>query len=197
MKLRTALLGALLAFAVASCGGSDGVDGTIDTSSAEAAEDSVDRALDEAQEALEDAGVSVDDAIEDAEAFGDGVADQLEAAQNAAGGGGATLTVGDETWTFDSLLCAFGPDEIGQEGAEFVVSSLQDGTQFYVSIDSFGHSVSLDDIENFADPSVSLRSTGDDFIVLDGKNFSGAAEFMDGTTDSFETTSGTFSGTCP
>ena len=56
----------------------------------------------------------------------------------ATGGGSKTLTVGDENWTFEPVLCALGPEEIGQEGAEFVLSSIQDGEQMFVSIDVLG-----------------------------------------------------------
>lgn len=104
------------------------------------------------------------------------------------GGGGATLTVGDESWTFDSVLCAFGEDEIGQEGAELVVSSIQDGLQLYVSIDSFGHSTTLDDVEDFENPSVGLLAGGpvaslgggeEEFIDVDGRDVTAEAQFTD------------------
>ena len=80
-----------------------------------------------------------------------------------------------------------------------MLSSINDGNQMYVSIDSFGHSVSLNDIEDFANPSISLSSTfgEEEFIVLDGKSFSGSTDFRDDASDSFETTPGSFSGTCP
>lgn len=141
---------------------------------------------------------SVEDLIEDPEGAVQDLADDLEETQQAVGGGSATLTVGDETWTFNSVLCAFGEAEIGQEGAVFVLSSIQDGMQFYVSIDSFGHSVSLDDIEDFENPSVSLATfNAGEFINLDGKKASGTAGFMDGTTDDFTETEGSFEADCP
>ena len=78
-----------------------------------------------------------------------------------------------------------------------MLSSIQDGMQMYVSIDSFGHSASLNDIEDFENPRVSVSSFGGDFLTLDGKNFSGSADFFDDTSDSFETIQGSVSGTCP
>lgn len=137
------------------------------------------------------------DETTDPEELADDLAGELEETQNVEGGGSATLTVGDQEWVFDSVLCAIGEEETGQEDAEFVLSSIQDGTQFYISIDSFGHSVNFDDIENFEDPSVSLASIGEDFIVVDGKNVSGETEFADGTAEGFATVPGSFSGTCP
>lgn len=143
--------------------------------------------------------VDAEDFIDDPEAAAEELAEDLEEVQAAVGGGSATLTVGGETWTFTSVLCAFGEDEIGQEGAEFVLSSIQDGLQMYASIDSFGHSVSLNDIQDFENPSVDLSTAfgGGEVIQVDGKNISAVAEFMDGTSDGFETVEGTFEATCP
>ena len=138
----------------------------------------------------EDAGGDLEDSIDE-------MAEDLEATQAAQGGGTATLVVGDQEWIFESVLCAFGEDQIGQEGAVFNLSSIQDGMQMYASIDSFGHSVSLTDIEDFENPSVSLDAFGGEFILLDGKTVTAEAEFTDGTSESFDTVTGTFTASCP
>jgi hypothetical protein len=127
----------------------------------------------------------------------DELTEDLEDQQQAQGGGSATLTVGDQTWTFAPVLCAFGEEMIGQEGAVFILSSIQDGMQMYASVDSFGESISLNDIEDFESPSVSLDAFGNAVISIDGKNISGEAEFVDETSDDFSTMVGTFSATCP
>ena len=127
----------------------------------------------------------------------DEMAENLEATQAAQGGGTATLVVGDQEWVFESVLCAFGEEQIGQEGAVFNLSSIQDGMQMYASIDSFGHSVSLNDIEDFENPSVSLDAFGGEFILIDGKTVTAEAEFTDGTSESFDTVTGTFTASCP
>ena len=88
-------------------------------------------------------------------------------------------------------------EEIGQEGAEFVLSSIQDGMQMYATTDRFGHSISLDDIEDFENPSVSLSSVGDGFINVDGKSVSADADFVDNAGDGTTPTAGTFEATCP
>lgn len=181
---------AALAVAAAACGGSD----TIDASN-------VDEAVQAAvEEALEDTDLAdtdlAEDLLESAVENAEELVEAQEAAQAVSGGGGFTLTVGDRSWTFDAVRCAFGEDEIGQEGAEFVLSGIQDGLQGYVSVDSFGDFVSLDDISDFENPSVGL-SAGGATIVIDGKNVSGTGDFLDSTSDSFETVTGTFSGTCP
>jgi len=131
---------------------------------------------------------------EDPEVVAEELSEGLEELQEQEGGGSATLTVGDQTWTFNSILCAFGEDQIGQEGAEFVLSSIQDGMQLYAAIDSFGRSVSLNDIENLSDPSVNLEAFGAD-VVVDGKNVSASGQFVDGTSDSFAEIEGTFEAT--
>jgi len=179
------------ALLVASCG-SDGEPAAVDGAP-------VDEVVEDATDAVDDAVdvVTSDDVLEDAADFAEDQADALEEVQEQQGGGSARLVVGDDEWTFDSVLCAFGEEEIGQEGAEFVLSSIQDGLQLYVSIDSFGHSISLDDIEDFENPSVSLSSEGDDFIVLDGTSVSAATEFIDFTGDDLTTTPGTLEATCP
>jgi len=170
MRLHALLLFTALTLTAAACGGSTSTDVGSDTS-----------------------GQSDNAAVTNAQETVDEITESVEEAQAASGGGSATLTVGDQSWTFSSLLCSF-----GDEDAEFVMSSIQDGTQLYASIDSFGHYVSLDDVSDFENPSVSIDSTGSyTDIVLEGKNFSATGEFLDGTTDSFERVPGTLNGTCP
>jgi hypothetical protein len=147
--------------------------------------------------AANDVVVDTADLIEDPEGVADDIAAGLEEQQDRQGGGGARFVVGDREWTFDSVLCAFGADQIGQEGAEFNLSSVQDGLQMYASIDRFGHSITLDDISDFENPSVQLSAEGDDFIVLEGKSVSAEAEFIDAVVDEFATVPGTFEATCP
>lgn len=173
-------------FLVASCGGNgDSATTAVDSSTGDESTIEVDETGEGEQE--DPATDLAEDLTED-----------LEETQAAQGGGSATFSVGDQTWTFDSVVCAVGEEETGQEGAELVLSSIQDGLQMYVSIDSFGHSITLDDIEDFENPVVSLSSTGDDFVSVDGKSISAQAEFTDGTSDDFtSTTPGTFQGVCP
>jgi len=122
------------------------------------------------------------------------------------GGGSATLTVGDETYSFSNYECAFGEDETGNTDVEFSSQAFGESatgaqTQLTVDITLGIHAVNLDDIDNFEDPSVSWSAesgiTGDFEIQIDGNEISAEANFLDGTTDDIETTPGTFSGTCP
>jgi len=192
------IIGVVMALVLAACGG--GADDAVGDSPATTS------AAADPQGSSDPSGSAGDGAADGAQDLGDDLAQSLEDQQAAAGGGGATLTVGDTTWTFGSVLCAFGPDEIGQEGAEFVLSAIQDGLQLYVSIDSFGHSVSLDDISDFENPSVSLAADPftaamtqgpEEFVEVDGKAISATALFLDGTSDALDPVEGTLEATCP
>jgi hypothetical protein len=163
--------------------------------------------VDAVEEGMQDAEEVLEDLPEELDELAEQLTEELEEQQAASGGGGAELTIDGETWTFDSALCAFGPDEIGDEDAEFVLSALADGLQLYVSIDGFGHVVTLDDIEDFEDPSV-VWSAGDltfgmggnaeEFIEVDGKQVRAEAEFIDARDEMLSTTApGTLEATCP
>jgi hypothetical protein len=195
---RLALLGAMI-LTLAACGGGNDAAGDSSTTVA-SAQDNASSSSDLADVTTEE------EATELAQDIADDMTESLEQQQAASGGGNATLTVDDMTWTFDSVLCAFGPEEIGQEGAEFVLSSLQDGLQLYVSIDSFGHSVSIDDVSDFQNPSVSLSAerftaslagAPEEFVEVNGKDVTSTALFVDGTTDDLDPIEGTLQATCP
>lgn len=193
--------GLLLSFVLvlAACGSQDPAD--------EAAQDAADTIEDAAEDVTDDAIEDAEELDDDPEEFAEDLADSVESQQEAVGGGGAELTVDGQTWTFDSVLCAFGPDEIGDEDAEFVLSAISDGLQLYVSIDGFGHSVTLDDIDNFEDPSVgwaaggplgALTGDAEEFIELDGEQVRAEAEFTDSRDEMSATTApGVLEATCP
>lgn len=197
----TIALLAVMTIVLAACGGADDAGGESSTTTASEADTADPQVANDAADLP-----SEQEATEQAQDLADDLAESLEGQQEAMGGGGATITVGDTTWVFDSVLCAFGPEEIGQEGAEFVLSSVQDGLQFYVSIDSFGHSVSITDISDFQNPSVALSAnaftaaaTGapEEFVELDGKQISATALFVDETTDDLTPIEGVLDATCP
>lgn len=154
---------------------------------------------DAASAGMGDQQSTAEDLASEAQDMVEEMKEDLEDQQSAQGGGSASLTVGDETWDFSSVLCGIGEEQIGQEGAEFVLSSIQDGVQFYVSIDSAGHSVSLNDVADFADPSVSLDSSlasnAGPFIEVDGKTVSGRMAMWDELTS--QEVDASFEGTCP
>ncbi|MEM9034389.1 MAG: hypothetical protein AAGD18_07340 [Actinomycetota bacterium] len=190
------LIAAVASFAACS-GDSDDADGG-DDSAAEQPAETTEAASDDT--VIAGGGDAAEDAIDEA-------AEQLEELQDAVGGGGASLVMSDgRSWTFDAVLCAFGEDEIGQAGAEVVVSALADGLQLYASIDAFGHTVSINDIEDFENPSVSLSASqfsaellgiDPEPIVLNGRQLTASTSFDDDTTDDVDGIDGTFEATCP
>lgn len=119
----------------------------------------------------------------------------------AARGSSANLTVGDRTYRFDRVLCAFGPEETGQDDIEFTLSAIQDGLQLDATIMTrFGHVVSLDDIEDFENPRVAWSaggpgSTTGEIIHVDGKHVQVETSFTDQNTGT--TANGTLEAQCP
>lgn len=115
--------------------------------------------------------------------------------------GSATLTVGDETYTFDGYGCAFG-EETQNENVEFSSTAFGESatgarTQLSVDITLGIHAVTLNDIDDFENPSVAWDGIVDGEIQIDGDNISAQATFDDRTTpDVLEEIPGTFEGTC-
>jgi hypothetical protein len=122
----------------------------------------------------------------------------LEDAQDQAGGGSATLTVGGETYSFDGALCAF-DSETGNEDFDFSLSAIGGGMQ--LSVDSgptYGDNITLDDIEDFDNPSVGWSSDGDGFLTIDGLNVAAETDFVDTTDETLQTKEkGKLVATCP
>lgn len=197
MRHRALVLLVVVLGLVAACSGDD------PDPAADAGEDVADGAADPAEDVSDegqDASDAAEDAADAAQSMADDLAEDLEERQAAEGGGGATVTIDDETWEFDAVLCAMGPDEIGQEGAELVVSATADGLQFYVSIDSFGNSISLNDIEDFQNPSVAwstLGTSAEEVVIdVDGNEVSGSSDTFVSEITGAEA-SGSFEATCP
>jgi hypothetical protein len=162
----------------------------------------------DAQDAAQTDDAQTDEAQTDDESDISDIADGLEAVQESEGGGGASLTVDGQTWEFPSVLCAFGEDQIGQPGAVFNMSAIADGLQLYASIDDSGesHSLSINDIEDFENPSVALSASPfsvaasgapADFLTLDGTSVSGDVVLIDDTTGEPTSEPAQFSATCP
>ncbi|MGD8825658.1 MAG: hypothetical protein PVI24_11800 [Myxococcales bacterium] len=133
-----------------------------------------------------------------------------------AGSGSATLTIGEDTWDFDSFACAFGYDGTQSQVFSFSGSVIQDdsnGVRVQLSVDIMDDSgkerfegegvvydVNLDDIENFENPSVSWSARGpaDEIVVMiNGDQVTANGVFDDGLTDLVvEQVPGTLTATC-
>lgn len=106
-----------------------------------------------------------------------------------------TLTIGDETWEFPGSLCAFYNAPAGDPGSEWNVSYTQDGLQVYAADDEFGKLLSVDDIENGGNPTVSWEASHDAVdITVDGNSISATGTFTDNVNGG--TAEGTFEGHC-
>lgn len=133
-----------------------------------------------------------------------------------AGSGSATLTIGDDTWEFDSFSCAFGYDATQSDVFSFSGSVTQedsDGVLVQLSVDIMDDSgeeryegvgvvygVELDDIENFENPTVDWQARGpaDEIVVrIDGNQVTAEGTFDDGLTElQLEEVPGTLNATC-
>ena len=199
------LLAMLLVFGAlaAACSSDDDADtgdSSPDATATEPADDGDGGGSDEG-----DAGDGGDDGDDGAGGFG-------------AGSGRATLTIGDESWTFDGVFCAFSPEESQNERVSFTLTSSgesADGVRIFLDAtiqdpDRQGRydgedvikTVSLNDVEDFENPSLDWSSiSGFSIAELDfqvsGKNVTVAAAFNDGRTDEIETVPGTLTATCP
>lgn len=135
-------------------------------------------------------------------------------------GGSATLTIGDETWEFDGIFCAFSPEESQNASISFTLTSFGEAesgnrTQLDVSIfdredegryegDGVIQSITLDDIDDFQNPTIGWDASsgfagmGEPFLEIDGKNVRAETVFDNTLTDEeIEEIPGTFEATCP
>ncbi len=118
-----------------------------------------------------------------------------------ASGGRATITIGDRTWNFDRVRCAFGEDEIGAAGAELVVAASDGSISLYVSVEEDLSYIELTDLESTDGEGVTWTTQGvgaaDPEISVSGGSVSSDATFVSyGDVDS-EDTDGSFEATCP
>ncbi len=140
------------------------------------------------------------------------------ASSGASGNGSATLVVGDQTYEFDNYYCFQGSANTGNDRVSFSSGALGeiDGVRVQLdasiqdtnegdAMDGAGtiQSVSLNDIEDFENPSVSWAAVtgfiGDPAWVIeyDGSTVHAEALFDDGRTDELEEIPGTLDATCP
>jgi hypothetical protein len=202
-----AVLAVSLAFA--ACGDDDDDDGGDDapaatTAPADGGDDGDDTGDDD------DGGDGDDDGGDDG---GNGGAD------SPFGSGSAALTIGDESWAFDGIFCAFSTEETQNDNVPFTISAFTTSStgaraQLDASIvDLSGAaemsaenlSVTLDDVDDFQNPSVSWSANTFELfggsvpeLEIDGKNVTINAVFDDGLTeDEMEAIPGTLVANCP
>lgn len=126
-------------------------------------------------------------------------------------GGSATLVVGDVTYTFDNFYCLQGSANTGNSRVSFSSGAFGevDGVRVQLDVgiqdtnegdamtgEGTIHYVSLNDIEDFANPSLSWESFGGSDVEYDGSNVHAEMTFDDQTTDDFEEIPGTLDAEC-
>ena len=124
--------------------------------------------------------------------------------ESAESGVAATFTVGEESWDFERVLCAFGPEKTEVETTTFTMLASKDGISVNASIDErFGHVMSLqqtgrDDgplvLWEAGGPGPQARAEAGDLIQLDGERVTASGTFVDPETG--ESAEGTFTGEC-
>jgi hypothetical protein len=135
-----------------------------------------------------------------------------------AGGGQATLTVGDQSWTFEGVYCAFGPEQTRNDRVSFSSGAFGEVEGTRVQLDAsiqdpqqqgryegggVIHSVTLNDIQDFQNPSIGWEAVSgfggaSEFVfTIDGKSIRVEATFDDSTSDELENLPGTLEMTCP
>ncbi|MFQ5967041.1 MAG: hypothetical protein ACE5MI_05455 [Acidimicrobiia bacterium] len=125
------------------------------------------------------------------------------------GVGSATLTIGDETWTFDKVdFCALPPVEpkdssfvlIGKLGDWQLIAEIHDDTGAQ-RLEGEGVYDTIDH-QNLADGTLGLwsassQASGQQFLVVEGLSVTASATFDDLRTTEIEETPGTLDATCP
>ncbi len=170
----------------------------------------------------DDAGNDGDGA--DATEPADGGGDATEPADDGGGDGGstgsgsATLTIGDESWSFSGVYCAFSQEETRSDRVSFFLSGSGETAegvrlQLNASIedeqddgryegDGVTYKVSVVDAEDFENPAVRWISLlfpmeGDSLLRVDGKAVTADMSFRDHVSGAVDEIPGTLQGTCP
>ncbi len=138
------------------------------------------------------------------------------------GDGAATLTIGEETWEFDSFGCAFGTDATGSPLFSFSSSAIgqhSGGARVQIQADieddtgdgryegaGVFYTVYITDIDDFVTPSVDWESTSREFVgrpsqgtvvLIDGNQVTAEGFFDDLTTPlDRQEVAGTLNATC-
>lgn len=144
---------------------------------------------------------------------------------DSSGGGGspglgsATLTIGDESWSFDDVRCGFSQEETFLRKQSFYLSAFgetADGVRIELSAtilddqengryegDGVSYAIILEDAQDYENPTLSWVSlTGlfgevEPVIQVDGKNVTADTIFQDHVTISGDKIPGTLKAACP
>lgn len=125
--------------------------------------------------------------------------------------GHATLTIGDQTWEFDSFECAFGHEATQSDVYSFSSATFgeHEGAQVQVQADirdesgegrlegpELGHLVYIKDISDFDNPSIDFEFNAPEGIRIDGYDLFAEGLFDDKLTTDVEQIPGTLEARC-
>jgi hypothetical protein len=117
------------------------------------------------------------------------------------GSGAATLTVGDRTFDFEGFQCAFESSGVLNDGTTLGTNLFGevDGAQIQMQIDVYDDGTAqftMDDIDDFENPSVSFIETTDIAVTVDGDTVRAEGDVTDQASDTFDVVPMTFEGEC-
>lgn len=117
------------------------------------------------------------------------------------GSGAVTLTVGDRTWEFDGFDCAFESSGLLNDGTTLGTNLFGEveGVRIQMQIDVYDDGdaqFTMDDIEDFENPSVSYLETTDITVDVDGNTITASGDVTDQASESFDVVPMTFEGEC-
>lgn len=126
----------------------------------------------------------------------------VDDAGDRAGSGRATVVIGDETWEFDQVTCAFGEEETGVEGAVVNFSARNGSLSLYLAAEADGNYIELsdlDDLENGVNHTTMGVGAPNPVIEVVDRSISSEAGFYsyDDTGGEVGPVDGTVTATCP
>lgn len=117
----------------------------------------------------------------------DGPDDDAASQPGGSAGGTARITVGDQTWEFDQVACAFGEEETGIEGAVFNMAASKDRISLYAADEPDRSYVELADLDEMDDGGLNWFTTDDPGFAVDGRTMSATFDVVhlndDGSQD--------------
>jgi hypothetical protein len=117
------------------------------------------------------------------------------------GSGAATLTIGDNTWELEGFQCAFESSGLLNDGRTLGTNLIDeiDGVRIQMQIDVEADGTAqftLDDIDDFENPSISYLETTDIEVTVDGNTVRAQGDVADETSENFDVVPMTFEGEC-
>lgn len=117
------------------------------------------------------------------------------------GSGAATLTIGDSTWELTGFQCAFESSGVLGDDRTLGTNLIgeMDGVRIQLQIDAYDDGTAqftLDDLDDFENPSISFLEMTDIAVSVDGDSVRAEGGVTDEATGTFDVFPMTFEGEC-